>query len=290
MTHRERLALRTVLITVLLLLAATTLLFAQQQMQELAKSFVPATDRPLQVSIRGDGAEVEIASVARGREGRARYRYTPENFEGVIEWNKGENRLSAVLDMSNLKFDSNDEDHESDLDILLPRTSEVDLDVVIKGGVVDLNGEGMQFSDLDIEMWAGELKAEFPTASRPLMRRVEIDVKMGEVNLISLGNLAFEELDVNGFAGEMNLDFSGSIQMKRTARIDLEFGALTIYVPKGLGVEARIGKWGFLAEVNVPHDWGKDGKFVYSPAVGTRGVELSLDVRGGVGEISIVER
>ncbi len=48
-----------------------------EQVQELARSFVPATDRPLRVSVRGDGADVEIASVARGREGRISSNWLP---------------------------------------------------------------------------------------------------------------------------------------------------------------------------------------------------------------------
>ncbi len=289
MTDRERIALRTVIATVLLLLAATSLLFAGDRQEEITKRFVPAADRPLKIQVRGDGAEVEIASIRRGGEGRARYRFTPENFDGSLSWDAEGNMLTAVLDVRNLSGNEED-DQESDLDILIPRTALVDLDFSIKGGVLDINGEGMRFVDIGVEMWGGELSADFPTPSPEMRERVEIDVKMGETRISGLCNLAFDRLDVNGFAGEMWLDFSGSIRKERSARIDLEFGTITIIVPKGMGVEARIGKWGFLAEVDVPDNWGRDGKYVYSPAASERGVELSLDIRGGVGEITIIER
>jgi hypothetical protein len=148
----------------------------------------------------------------------------------------------------------------------------------------------MRFANIGVEMWGGELAAKFPTPSAEVMDRVNIDVKMGETRITGLGNLAFEHLDVNGFAGEMTIDFNGSIRRERFARIDLEFGAVTIIVPKGLAVEARIGKWGFLAEVSIPAGWGRDGKYAYSPASKESDIELNLDIRGGVGEITIIER
>jgi hypothetical protein len=105
MTDRERIGLRTIIATVLLLLMATSLLFAGVQPEEISKRFTPATDRPVKVKVRGDGAEVEIASVRQGREGRARYRYTAENFDGSLGWDAEENMLTAVLDVRNLSSD-----------------------------------------------------------------------------------------------------------------------------------------------------------------------------------------
>lgn len=290
MTDRERNALKTVIVTILLLLVASSLLFAGVGPGEITKRFVPDSDRPLKIEVRGDGAEVEIASIRRGREGRARYRFTEENFDGSLTWDAEANRLTAVVDIRNRAFDRNDEDRESALDLLLPRTAPVDLDLSIKAGAVRINGEGMRFADLDLTLWAGELDVAFPTLSADIVKRVDVDVKMGETSLRGLGNLAFEKLDVNGFAGEMTLDFTGVKRMRRAARIDLEFGSITIIVPRELGVEARISKWGFMAEVALPDGWERDGKYASSPAVLDRGVELSLDIRGGVGEISIIAR
>ena len=62
MTDREKLAMRTMIVTVLLLLAATTMLFAQVQQKEITKRFMPAPDRALQINVRGDGAEISVAA------------------------------------------------------------------------------------------------------------------------------------------------------------------------------------------------------------------------------------
>ena len=288
MTDREKLAMRTMIVTVLLLLAATTMLFAQVQQKEITKRFMPAPDRALQINVRGDGAEISVAAARQGREGRARYRFTPENFEGTLDWDPEENRLTAILEVRNMKFEDEGE-QTSDLDVLVPRSVPLDLDVDLKGGVFDLDGAGLSFENLRIALWGGELSADFPEPSTGEVKMVEVDVKMGETNVSGLGNLAFDRLDVNGFAGEMTLDFTGTLKRRRAARIDLEFGSITVIVPRGTGVEARIGKWGFLSDVTVPSNWGRDGRYAYSPAA-EEGVELELDIRGGVGEIIIIER
>ncbi len=289
MSKSERQALKAIVVTVLLL-AATTLLSAQSQPQMITKSFTPDIGRPLSVKIRGDGAEIMIKGAARDGEGRARYRFDEEHFTASLEWEPEKNTFRAILDMDLHSFDTDDEEHESELKVLLPRRPEVDLDCSLKAGVVDLDGGGLTFNELELALWAGELKATFPTPSNKVIGRVEVDVKLGEMHLNELGNLACEELDVNGFAGEMTLDFSGSVSMRREARIDLEIGQITIYVPKGMAVQARISKLGFLAEVDIPGGWRKEGRYVYSPGTSRGEAELRLDIRGGIGAITIVER
>ncbi|MFO7768209.1 MAG: hypothetical protein R6W82_04535 [bacterium] len=289
MSYPERQAVKTLAITLLFLLAASTLLFAAAAVQEIEKRFRPDPDRPLLVRVRGDGAEVEIASPERVREGRARYRCDPRHFSGSLVFDAEENLISAGLDMDGLNREDSG-DSPSELSVLVPRGQRVALDCSMKAGMVDLDGEGMVFEDLGLKLWAGEMSARFPVVSPGHMKRVVVDVKMGETDLEGLGNLAFRELDVNGFVGEITLDFRGSLRMRRRARVDLEMGSITVCVPAGMAVEARIGKMGFLAEVDIPGGWSSEGKYAFSPTARGQEPDLLLDIRGGIGEIKILER
>ncbi len=125
---------------------------------------------------------------------------------------------------------------------------------------------------------------------RKVIDRIDIDVKLGELHMENLGNLGFEFLDVNGFAGEIVLDFNGELKMHREVRVDLELGSMTIIVPVGMTVRARISKLGFLAEVDVPGGWRRDGRYTYSPGASRDVADLRLDLRGGIGEIVIREK
>ncbi|MFC1628358.1 hypothetical protein ACFL3H_04500 [Gemmatimonadota bacterium] len=290
MNTTEKQALKTIGLTLFFLLTATTLLFAGVQEKVITKVFSPDRSRPLLVKVRGDGAEVAISAVERGREGRARYRYDEAFFSGIMEWDPDQNRLETILDMEGLDFDSDDDNQESTLDIMLPKGAPIDLDFTLKAGVVDLDADGLEFSGLEISLWAGELQVNFPTPSRSVIRRANVDVKMGETVIEGLGNVAIEMLDVNGFAGVCTLDLTGSVKIRRQVRVDMEMGEITVIVPKGATVEARISKLGFLADVDLPRSWDRDGRYAYSPGTHSGEADIKLDIRGGIGQITIVER
>lgn len=290
MSNKEKQALKVMLVTLVLLLVTSSMLFAQGQLQVLSKSFTPDTDRPLRVKIRGDGAEILLKSVARNGQGRARYRYHEDQFSGTLDWIPERNQLYAELDMRISSFNSDDEGNESELEVLLPRNPEIDLDISLKAGILKLDGENLTFDNIDLALWAGELDVSFPSVSRKIIDRIDIDVKLGELHMENLGNLAFEFLDVNGFAGEIVLDFNGELKMHREVRVDLELGSMTIIVPVGMTVRARISKLGFLAEVDVPREWRRDGRYAYSPGASRDVADLRLDLRGGIGEIVIREK
>ena len=290
MNTTEKQALKTIGLTLFFLLTATTLLFAGIQEKVITKVFTPDRSRPLLVKVRGDGAEVAIAAVERGREGRARYRYDEKSFSGIMEWNSEQNRLEAILDMEGLDFDTDDNNQESSLDIMLPTGVPIDLDFSLKAGSVDLDADGLEFSGLEISLWAGELQLNFPTPSRSVIRRANVDVKMGETVIEGLGNLAIEMLDVNGFAGVCTLDLTGSVKMRRQVRVDMEMGEITVIVPEGATVEARITKLGFLADVDLPRSWDRDGRYAFSPGAHRGEADIKLDIRGGIGQITILER
>ncbi len=289
MTTPQRQTLKALVITLLMLLLASSMLFAAQQQQEtLTKTFVPDASRPMTARVRGDAAEITIKGLPHGREGRARYRYHSRRFSGTLSWDAERNLFEADVDMDGLSFDPEEEESESDLEILLPPNVPVDLDISLKAGVVELDGSGLDLSGCAIDLWAGELNAEFPDPLEKVIPRLTVDLKMGELNLAGLGNVPFEVLDINGFAGSTTLDFSGSVRMRREVRVDLEMGEIRIVVPAGMRVEARIAR--FIAEVDLPQGWRQDGRYASSPGASRGESDLWLDIRGGLGSITIVER
>jgi hypothetical protein len=290
MTERERSALKVLLVTVILLLTATSLLFAQTPPEEVTKTFRPAGRQALKVDVRMEGGELKLSAVPRGDEGRARYRYDPERFSGELRWDAEANAFTAITDMRMRAGKDNDVDRDSELEILVPRAAPLELDLDVTWGTIELQGKDLRFDALSIDMTGGELKADFPARSASDLRRITLDLNMGEMDVSGLGNLSWETLDVNGSIGSLTLDLTGELRMERRATIDLEIGEIVVYVPKGIAVEARISKWGFLANVEYPDDWRRDGRYVYAPGAERRRADLYLDIRGGIGDISIRQR
>jgi len=288
MTESQQQTLKALLVTLLLLFVGSSLLFADQPQEELGKSFVPDTSRPMTARVHGDAAEVSIGTIAHGEEGRARYRYYERRFSGLLEWDAERNLFQATVDMNGLNFDADEKESESDLELLIPAAAPVDLEIDLKAGVIELDGSDLNLSGCEIDLWGGELTADFP---KPLTRPIDfmaVGVRMGELTLSGLGNIPFRELDINGFAGQTTLDFSGSVAMQREVRVDLEMGEIEIIVPRGMQVEARIAR--FIAEVDLPSGWRHDRRYASTPGTQRGEADLYLDIRGGVGSITIRER
>ena len=293
MTEDEQRALKLFLITVLLLLTATSLVFAQADPAEITKTFRPDIRRPIKVDVRMDGGELHFSAVPRGSEGRARYRYNRERFGGELSWDPEENALVAITDMSGLRIESGSDStdrSESSLEILIPRGALVELDLDVKWGYIDLNGEDLRFDGLSVDITGGEFKADFPTRAETKLHRIDFELSMGEMDVKGLGNLSWETLDVNGAMGSIDIDLTGGLNMPRRATIDLEIGEMVITVPADRVVEARVSKWGFLANVDYPAGWEHDGRYLYSRGRGEQKTDLFLDIRGGIGDITIRQR
>jgi hypothetical protein len=179
--------------------------------------------------------------------------------------------------------------HESDLEILVPRDTPIELDLQVKWGYIDLNGEDLRFDALAVDIMGGEFKADFPTRAETRLRRIDFELSLGEMNVKGLGNLSWETLDVNGSMGSLTIDLCGGWSLPRRATIDLEVGEMIVTVPADRGVEARISKWGFLANVDYPDGWEHDGRYVYSRGRDQK-TDFYLDIRGGIGDITIRQR
>jgi hypothetical protein len=293
MTETEQRALKAFLITVLLLLTATSLVFAQADPAEITKTFRPDTRRPIKVDVRMQGGELHFSAVPRGAEGRARYRYDQKRFEGELRWDQEENALVAITEMHGLHIESSPDStdrSESSLEILVPRGAVVELDLNVKWGYIDLDGEDLKFDALAVDITGGEFIADFPTRAETRLRRIDLELSMGEMDVKGLGNLSWETLDVNGAMGSLDIDLTGGVEMTRRATIDLEIGEMTVTVPADRKVEARVSKWGFLANVDYPESWEHDGRYLYSRRRDEGKTDLFLDIRGGIGDITIRQR
>ncbi len=293
MTESEQRALKAFLITVLLLLTATSLVFAQADPAEITKTFRPDSRRPIKIDVRMEGGELHFSAVPRGAEGRARYRYDQKRFGGELRWDQEENALVAITDMHGLHVESGPDStdrSESSLEILIPRGALVELDLNVKWGYIKLDGEDLRFDALAVDITGGELIADFPTQAETGLRRIDLELSMGEMDVKGLGNLSWETLDVNGAMGSLDIDLTGGLEMTRRATIDLEIGEMTVTVPADRRVEARVSKWGFLANVDYPDSWERDGRYLYSRRRDEGRIDLFLDIQGGIGDITIRQR
>jgi hypothetical protein len=113
----------------------------------------------------------------------------------------------------------------------------------------------------------------------------DLVVKMGagESNL-DLDSLTLKGLDLKMGAGKSTVDLTGDYSRSFDATIEGGVGGATILLPSKVGVKAKAE--GGLSKINAK-GLKKVGSSYVNDAYGESDVNLSVDVKGGVGEINL---
>jgi len=105
----------------------------------------------------------------------------------------------------------------------------------------------------------------------------------GESNL-DLDSLTLTGLDLRMGAGKSTVDLSGDYARDFDATIEGGVGQATVLLPSGIGVKAKAA--GGLGKINAK-GLKKVGDSYVNEAYGESDTNLSVDVKGGVGEINL---
>lgn len=114
----------------------------------------------------------------------------------------------------------------------------------------------------------------------PLVLRVKTGVGSGN---LELSGLNVTDLTVNGGVGQMTVTLPAS--GKVTARIEGGVGNINIAIPRAM--QARIQVSSGLGRVSVNGDYQRDGDVYTSSGFENANNRVELDVKGGVGRISV---
>ncbi|HPG41728.1 MAG TPA: LiaF-related protein [bacterium] len=244
----------------------------------------------LLVNANIDVGEVVIGKNNRDDQCHVYIKYTPERAECDIRYNENNNELDVIVDFENWKKWRDDKDNDEDfLQVLieLPANPEIDLNTDFKAGEFELELGDLKIHNLNFSNWAGEARINFHAPNRIKMNEMDINFKVGELDIQNLGNARFEEADINSGIGEMTVDFSGESLEKAMARLDLDIGETTIIIPNHIGTKLRVSKFLFLSEISYPNWFDKRGSYYYSDNYENSSKFLYLMISTGIGELSI---
>lgn len=136
----------------------------------------------------------------------------------------------------------------------------MELNVKLGAGKSNLKLSSLSLTKLDIEMGAGDVKADL-SGSQSL---TEFNMKMG--------------------AGDAEVDLSGDWKYDLDANLKGGVGNATLLLPKDVGVYVDVK--GGLGEINTS-GLIRDGSTYVNEAYGKSKVTLLIDIKGGVGEINL---
>jgi len=253
----------------------------------------------LEVKVDIDAGELRIGKGAEAHTFVGTLNYTADKFEGAIDYKVRDKtgRLRVKLDKKGW-FDWKD-DCEGGLkaraDLELPEDVLLDLDVDLKAGEEKLHLGGLNLEHLSVGLWAGELDLSFDEPKderRDLMvhdSRMYVDVHVGEIRLKHLGNAPFEKLIVDGGIGELTADFSGDINEKRWAKLDMDIGEIKVFLPRDVGVKVKISR-SPLSSISVSGLHKESSRYYYSDNYGETDGEWNIEISMGIGSVEVVKR
>jgi hypothetical protein len=174
--------------------------------------------------------------------------------------------------------------------IELPTSVELVLRMKLGAGEVFVDLGGLAVQEAELSIWAGEVEIVFGEPNQTIMSYFGLNAFVGETTVRRLGNARFEEANINGGIGELDLDFRGALLDGAQAEIDLDIGETRIIIPQEVGVRLSAPKSLFFSKLDLPFDFRRDGPFYYSPNYEAAEKVLRLRVKAGIGEAGVVLR
>jgi hypothetical protein len=162
----------------------------------------------------------------------------------------------------------------------------VPLDMDIKFGAVEatLDLSGMMIRNAQIHTGASQTKLVVSRPNRIDCDQLKLEVGAASFEAVGLSNLQCARLDVQGGVGEVVLDFSGKASRDIKADIQMGLGALTVRVPRGVGVQ--VTKDGLLASFD-SQGLVKRGDAYFSENWKSAARHITLDINAAFGSIDV---
>jgi len=231
----------------LILASAALLLGAPPAMQAQEWTTVTTSrayrgERDLRVDVEFGAGRLFLRPGPSGSLYKATARYDAEGFVPVTDYADGRLRL-GLQSKRGVRVRSSQ--RAGRLEVALGPDAPLSIDLKFGAAQADIELGGLRVRRTEISTGASETTLRFSQPNLERMAALEIKVGAAALRAEGLGNANVERLSVDGGVGDVVLDFSGEWRGDTTADIDMGLGALTIIVPRGVGL--HVVKDGFLA-------------------------------------------
>ncbi|MCX7681471.1 MAG: toast rack family protein [Anaerolineae bacterium] len=160
------------------------------------------------------------------------------------------------------------------------------MDINVGAGRGDLDLSGLQLTELEVSLGAGNCDLRFNEVNRAALETFTLESGASRVEVSGIGNASPRRMSVRGGVGDIVLDFTGA--WTETAEIDIAagVGAITLRLPDNVGVKVEAEG---LSNINAPGFHLRDGRYYVNDAFGEAEVELHIKITAGVGNINLRE-
>jgi hypothetical protein len=253
---------------------------AAQEWETLNASRRTAGEDLLRVYLEYGAGTLKLAPGTTGTLYRANVKYDARSFTPEVDYANGRLRFGVSGGTGrgrNMRAG----------ELNLQLSPDVPLELELRFGAAEAAIElgGLRVRRLDIQTGASTTLLNVSRNNAETCRLAELQVGAARFEAVGLGNLNAQRLRVKGGVGEVILDFTGEWSRDLDARVEMGLGALTLRMPRGLGV--RINRGGILTSFD-SEGLTKRGKSYYSENWNDAGRKLSLDLEAAFGSIKVV--
>ena len=179
------------------------------------------------------------------------------------------------------------EEYTNTWDVALAEGVPLDLGIDMGTGAAALDLTGLSLTRLSLTTGAADVHVMFRAPNPEPLSTVQVRVGTGQFVGVGLGNANFDQFNVLGGAGSLDLDLTGAYS--RSALVDIKAGAgrVTVRVPADIGVRVTFSGVPVVpVEVSGLAERGED-EYV-NAAYGNAPLTLTVRIATGVGAVSLV--
>jgi len=268
------------LIVVLAAALALPAAAAAQDWRTLSASRAVDGDTLLRVEVEYAAGRFEVKPGDPGTLYRTSMRYDDDLFDPVAAFDSG--LLKLGVGGGNIRGRDVKSGH-----LRAAFSPDVPLELDLAFGAVDAELElgGLRILEAHIATGASRTLLNVSEPNPETAERLVVEVGAAQFEAIGLGNLHARRIEVSGGVGDVTLDFRGAPRLDTSVSVRMGLGALTLRVPRGLGV--RVVKDGFLAGFD-SEGLVKRGDAFYSTDWESAAHKLTVDIDAAFGSIKVV--
>jgi len=165
---------------------------------------------------------------------------------------------------------------------------ELPLSMNVRAGAGDgeLDFSGLQVSELDVDIGAGNFVVRFDEPNAIPMDHLTLDTGASKIEVLGLGNASPETIRLQGGVGDIAMDLTGSWARSAEVTVRAGAGALRLTLPSDVGVEVETR--GGLTNVEA-YGLRQMGGTYTNDAFGETDVELHVSITSGIGNVRLIE-
>jgi len=160
----------------------------------------------------------------------------------------------------------------------------MNFDIGVGDGELDFTG--LQLTELDLEIGAGDFEVRFDEPNGAEMSRLMLDAGASKLEILGIGHAGPEQMTVQGGVGSITLDFTGTWPNSADVKVVAGIGSLTLRLPDNVGVQVETE--GGLTNVEVS-GLRRTGDAYVNDAFGETETELRIQVTTGIGSVKLIE-